>query len=87
MKKLKSGIRNNKLKDFTFNLDYKACHKFLKKFGKGKVGMDSKLFLADALASAIHRPMIFIPHCNDMRKDLFFNSTTQLTHIPHLWNI
>jgi hypothetical protein len=60
MKKLKSGILNNKLKDFTFNLDYQAYHEFLEKFGKGEVGMDPELFLADALASAIHRPMIFV---------------------------
>ena len=60
MRKLKSGILNNKLKDFTFNLNYNAYHEFCDKFLKGEVGMDPELFLADALASAIHRPMIFI---------------------------
>ena len=60
LKKLKSGILNNKLKDFTFNLNYNEYKQYLDNFGQGTVGMDPELYLAEAFASSIHRPIIFI---------------------------
>ena len=60
LRKLKSGILNNKLKDFTFNLKYDAYKQFIDEFGKGIAPMDPELYLADALASCLYRPMIFI---------------------------
>ena len=60
LKKLKSGILNNKLKDFTFNLKYDDYKQFIDDFSKGKVGMDPELYLAEALASSLHRPITFI---------------------------
>jgi hypothetical protein len=60
LKKLKAGILNNKLKDFTFNLNYNAYKAYLDDFSQGNVAMDPELFLAEALASGLHRPMTFI---------------------------
>jgi hypothetical protein len=59
-RKLKSGILNNKLKDFTFNLKYDNYKQFLDDFNKGTVGLDPELYLAEALALSLYRPMIFI---------------------------
>ncbi len=56
----KGTILNNKLKDFTFNLNYKNYQEFIDDFIQGKVGMDPDLYLAEALAMALHRPMIFL---------------------------
>ena len=53
LKKLKSGILNNKLKDFTFNLNYNQYKLYLDEFAHGKVGMDPELYMATALASAL----------------------------------
>ena len=60
MKKLRSGILNNKLKDFTFNLNYHKYITFVEEFKAGKVGLDPEMYLAEALASALHRPIIFL---------------------------
>jgi hypothetical protein len=61
MKKLKSRILNNKLKGSTFNLDYEKYQDYMSKFGRGEVGMDPELYMVEALASGLHRPIIFIP--------------------------
>jgi len=60
LKKLKSGILNTKLKDFTFKLNYNAYKEYIDNFQQGKVGIDPEMFLAEALALSLHRPMIFI---------------------------
>jgi hypothetical protein len=59
-KKLKSGVLNNKLKDFTFNLNYNEYRKFMDDFIKGEVGLDPEFFLAEALAQCLYRPMVII---------------------------
>ena len=60
LKKLKSGILKNKLRDFTFNLDFYKYTKFLDDFAYGKVGLDPEFYLAESLAYGLFRPMIFI---------------------------
>jgi len=60
LKKLKSGILATKLRDFTFKLNYNDYKNYLDDFGQGKAGMDPELYLAEALAAALHRPIIFI---------------------------
>jgi hypothetical protein len=55
-KKLKSGVLNNKLKDFTFNLNYNEYRKFMDDFIKGEVGLDPEFFLAEALAQCLYSP-------------------------------
>jgi len=75
LQKLKSGILKTKLRDFTFNLNFHEYSQFLEDFAKGKVGMDPDLYLAEALAQALYRPMIFIstlPRHSD-RKIFTFN--------------
>jgi hypothetical protein len=59
-KKLKSGVLNNKLKDFTFNLNYNDYRKFMDDFVKGEAGLDLEFFLAEALAQCLYRPMVII---------------------------
>ena len=76
LKKLKSGILNNKLKDFTFNLNYNEYKQYLDNFGQGTVGMDPELYLAEAFASSIHRPIIFI-------SSLARHKNKQIFHFNH----
>jgi hypothetical protein len=78
LKKLWSGILNDKLKDFTFQLNYNNYQQFIENFSKGTVGMDPELYLADALASCLHRPMIFISSLKrHTQRQLFqFNHTS-----------
>ena len=60
LKKLRSGMLNNKLKDFTFNLNRNAYMDFTEKFVEGKVGLDPDYYLAEATAQFLRRPIIFI---------------------------
>jgi len=66
-KKLKSGVLNNKLKDFVFNLDLNRYRRFMEDFTNGKVGLDPNFYLAEALAESLYRPMVIIStlerHC------------------------
>lgn len=57
---LRKGILNNKLKDFTFNLDYPSYQKFLDDFKAGRVGPDPDFYLIEALANILYRPIIII---------------------------
>jgi hypothetical protein len=78
LKKLRSRILNNKLKDFTFQLNYNSYQQFIDSFGKGTASMDPELYLADTLASCLHRPMIFISSLKrHAQRQLFqFNHTS-----------
>ncbi len=78
LKKLRSGILHNKLKDCTFQLNYNNYQQFIDNFGKGTAGIDPELDLADALASCLHRPMIFISSLKrHAQRQLFqFNHTS-----------
>ena len=62
VKKLRNrkGALNDKIKDFTFNLNYKDYQEYISDFLAGKAGMDPELYLAEALATGLYRPMIFI---------------------------
>ena len=60
VKQLKKGVLNNKLKDFTFNLNYNVYHTYIEKFLKGTVSVDPELFLVEALAEHLFRPVVII---------------------------
>jgi len=79
VKKLKSGILNNKLRDFTFNLNFHEYKNFLIDFMNGKVGLDPELFIAEALAQALFRPMVFISSLerHQERRIFTFNHTSE----------
>jgi hypothetical protein len=51
---------NDKIKDFTFNLNFASYKEYISAFLEGKAGMDPDLYLAEALATGLYRPMIFI---------------------------
>ncbi len=61
-----------------FNLNYEKYQEFMTQFAKGAVGMDSELYMAEALASGLHRPMIFISSLKrHAQKTMFqFNHTS-----------
>jgi transposase InsO family protein len=87
VKKLRSGTLNLKLKDFTFNLDYKACQDFINNFLEGKVGLDPELYLAEALASALYRPMIFISTLERHKNKRIFNFNRDSDKPPLVYGI
>ena len=60
VKRLRTGVLNLKIKDFTFNLNYKDYQDYINAFLAGTAGMDPELYLAEALAIALYRPMILI---------------------------
>jgi hypothetical protein len=60
VKRLRTGVLNLKIKDFTFNMNYQNYQEYINAFLEGKVGLDPELYLAEALALALYRPMIFI---------------------------
>jgi hypothetical protein len=60
-KRVKSGVLNNKLKDFVFDLNMNKYRQFKDDFADGKVGIDPKFYHADALAKYLYRPMVIIP--------------------------
>ena len=78
VKQLKKGVLANKLKDFSFNLNYNAYNKFLNDFLKGKVSMDPDLLLVQALAEHLFRPIVIISTLprHDSNKILKFNSNS-----------
>ena len=79
VKQLKKGVLANKLKDFTFNLNYNAYKDFLNDFLKGKVSMDPDLLLVQALAEHLFRPIVIISTLSrhDGNKILKFNANSE----------
>jgi len=86
-KKLKSGILNNKLKDFTFNLKYDDYKNFLQEFKDGKVGLDPDLYLAEALALSLYRPMIFISSLAKHKEKPYFTYNHTSDKPPLIYGI
>ncbi len=88
VKKMRKGtILNNKLKDFTFNLNYKNYQEFIDDFMQGKVGMDPDLYLAEALAMALHRPMIFLSSLERHKDKPIFSFNTESDKPPLIYGI
>ena len=75
-RKLQSGNLSNKLKDFTFNLNYEKYKQFLDDFSLGKVSLDPNLYLAEALSYALYRPITFI-------SSLARHKNRQIIHFNH----
>ena len=56
----KNTLLNNKLKDFTFKMNYNDYKNFVDDYYNGKVGMDPNFYLAEALAYGLYRKVIII---------------------------
>ncbi len=80
----KNGILNNKLKDFTFDLNYKDYTDFINDFVSGKVGLDPELYLAESLSTELHRPMIFISSLDRHKQKPIFSFNVATSHTPPL---
>jgi hypothetical protein len=80
----KNGILNNKLKDFTFDLNYKDYTDFINDFVSGKVGLDPELYLAESLSIELHRPMIFISSLDRHKQKPIFSFNVATSHTPPL---
>ena len=87
LKKLKSGILKNKLRDFTFNLDFYKYTKFLDDFACGKVGLDPEFYLAESLAYGLFRPMIFISTLSRHNKYKIFEYNHTSSKPPLVYGI
>ena len=88
VKKLRKGtILNNKLKDFTFNLNYNNYKEFIEDFLEGKVGLDPDLYLAEALALALHRPMIFLSSLERHKNKPIFSFNPESEKPPLIYGI
>ena len=79
VKHLKSCILNAQLKDEVFNMDWNKYNDFLVSFKEGKVGLDSKFYLAKALSYYLQRPIIIISTlARHKKKHTFhFNETSK----------
>jgi hypothetical protein len=80
----KNGILNNKLKDFTFDLNYRDYTDFINDFVSGKVGLDPELYLAESLSTELHRPMIFISSLDRHKQKPIFSFNVATSHTPPL---
>jgi hypothetical protein len=60
VKQIKKGILGIKLKDLEFNNYHNEYRQWLTEFEAGMHGMDSNFIVAQALATATHRPFIFV---------------------------
>jgi hypothetical protein len=72
-KKLRQGVLNNKMKDLVFNLNISKYKEFMDNFINGKVGLDPNLYLADALAQCLYRPIIIISTLERHSKNRIFH--------------
>jgi hypothetical protein len=59
-KKLRQTVLNNKIKDFTFHLQYKPYKEFLDNFLAEKTSIDPDFYMAEALAIVLYRPLVII---------------------------
>ena len=60
VKQIKKGVLNNKLKDFTFNLNYNKYHAYIDDFLKGTVSVDPEFYLVEGIAEHLFRPIVII---------------------------
>ena len=60
LKQLKKGVLANKLRDFTFNLNFNKYHAFMDSYLKGTVSVDQDFYLIEALAEHLFRPIVII---------------------------
>ena len=60
VKKLKGGILIRQLLDFTFSMNYDKLNEFLSNFRNGKIGHDPNMYVLNALAQILYRPIIVI---------------------------
>ena len=87
LKKLKSGILNNKLKDFTFNLNRTKYLNFIDDFAAGKVGLDPDFYLVEAMASFLRRPLIFISTLERHKAKPIFSYNEKMDTPPLIFGI
>jgi len=87
VKTLKKGILNNKLKDFTFNLNFQDYSNFLADFSQGLIGLDPDMYLAESLATALHRPMIFLSTLEKHKEKPIFQYNHELEKPPLIYGI
>ena len=60
VKELKKDVGALKLRDFAFNNNYNEYKKYLDEFIQGQHNVDRNLYLVEALAKALMRPIINI---------------------------
>jgi Reverse transcriptase (RNA-dependent DNA polymerase)/RNase H-like domain found in reverse transcriptase len=87
VKKLRSGVLNLKIKDFTFNLNYKDYQEYINAFLEGKVGMDPELYLAESMAQALYRPIIFISTLEKHKNKPIFSYNKDSDKPPLIYGI
>ncbi|MFN9910733.1 MAG: hypothetical protein ACK56F_32275, partial [bacterium] len=87
LKKLKSGILNNKLKDFTFNLNRAKYQQFIDDFANGKVGLDPDFYLVEATAAVLRRPLIFISTLERHKNKPIFSYNEKMETPPLIFGI
>jgi hypothetical protein len=78
MKQLRGSILNSKLKDFVFNLNIHNYHIFVEDFLAARVGIDYKMYLIEALAIKLQRPMTVISTLpeHSKKKIIHFNANS-----------
>ena len=86
VKKLKSancGIRNTKLRDFVFKMNFDKHKEYLQNFLRGTVGVDPEFLLVEAMAIALMRPIIVISSLkrHKAKPVLNFNSDKEMPPI------
>ena len=87
VQQLKKGILGIKLKDSQFNNDHFKYKSFLSEFEQGLHNLDPEFLLAKALASATHRPYIFISTLQEHHENPVFKFNTDCKNPPLIFGI
>jgi hypothetical protein len=87
VKQLKKGILGIKLKDMGFDNHHLNYRKFLSEFEQGLHDLDPDLLLAQALATATHRPYIFFSTLPEHENNPIFKFNTDCKNPPLIFGI
>jgi hypothetical protein len=81
-KKMRQTVLNNKIKDFTFNLNHRRYKQFIDDFLAEKVGLDPDFYLAEALAIVLYRPIIILSTLKRPNGEKVFQYNTESNKPP-----
>ena len=87
VKEVKKGILGIKLKDQIFNNYHAKYREFLNEFEAGQHSLDKDWILAEALARAIHRPLIFLSSLPEHKGNEIIKFNPESTKPPLIFGV
>ncbi len=87
VKQIKKGILGIKMKDAQFNNHHGSYRQYLEEYELGHHGMDDQFLFAQALASATHRPYIFISTLAEHEENPIFKFNADCKNPPFIFGV